>query len=120
MYILCHLNQNQISPNFEPMSLGLILALLLIFLAVAFSLQNAVPITIQFFAWTFEGSLVLVLLTALALGVIISLFASLPSQIKKNRLIVQQHKRITDLEQSLTEHKRSQMRMEHHEPSRLR
>ena len=84
------------------MSFGLIAALLLVFFAVAFSLQNSVPITIQFFAWTFEGSLVLILLTALALGVIISLLASLPSQIKKNRLIVQQQKRIEDLEHSRT------------------
>ena len=91
------------------MSFGLIAALLLVFLAVAFSLQNSVPITIQFFAWTFEGSLVLVLLTALALGVIISLLASLPSQIKKNRLIVQQQKKIEDLEHSMTEPKHSQL-----------
>lgn len=89
------------------MSVGLVLALLIVFLAVAFSLQNNEPITIHFFAWTFEGSLVLVLLTTLALGVIISVLASLPSQIKKNRLIAQQHKTISDLEQSLTEHKRS-------------
>ena len=89
------------------MSFGLILALLIVFLAVAFSLQNHEPITINFFTWTFEGSLVLVLLTTLALGIIISVVASLPSQIKKNRLIAQQHKTISDLEQSIPENKPS-------------
>ena len=89
------------------MSFGLILALLIVFLAVAFSLQNQEPITINFFAWTFEGSLVLVLLTTLALGIIISVLASLPSQLKKNRLIAQQHKTISDLEQSTPEPKPS-------------
>ena len=94
------------------MSLGLVLALIIVFLAVAFSLQNHEPITIQFFAWTFEGSLVLVLLTTLALGVIISVLASLPSQIKKNRLIAQQHKTISDLERLLPEDKRSSVHTE--------
>ena len=89
------------------MSFGLILAVLLVFLAVAFSLQNQEPITINFFVWTFEGSLVLVLLTTLALGIIISVLASLPSQLKKNRLIAQQHKTISDLEQSNPEPKPS-------------
>ena len=87
------------------MSFGLVAALVIVFLAVAFSLQNHEPITIHFFAWTFEGSLVLVLLTTLALGVIISVLASLPSQIKKNRIIAQQHKTISDLERSRPEDK---------------
>ena len=84
------------------MSLALLVALLIVFFAVAFSLQNSVEITIQFFAWTFQGSLVLVLLTTLALGVIISLLATMPSQIKKNRLIAKQNKTIEELEQSLS------------------
>ncbi len=83
------------------MSVALIAALLLVFLAVAFSLQNAGEIIVHFFAWTFQGSLVIILLTTLALGVIISLLASLPSQIKKSRLIAQHQKTITKLEQSL-------------------
>lgn len=91
------------------MSFGLITALILVFLAVAFALQNNEPITIQFFAWTLEGSLVLVLLTTLALGIIISVLASLPSQIKKSRIIAQQQKTIDNLENSLTAHKRSSL-----------
>ena len=91
------------------MSFGLVAALILVFLAVGFALQNNEPITIHFFAWTFEGSLVLVLLTTLALGIIISVLASLPSQIKKSRTIAQQQKTISNLESSLPAHKRSTM-----------
>ena len=91
------------------MLFGLAAALLIVFFAVAFSLQNNEPITILFFAWTFEGSLVLVLLTTLALGIITSVLASLPSQIKKIRIIAQQQKTISNLERSHTAHKRSSL-----------
>ena len=83
------------------MSVGLIAALLLIFFAVAFALQNASEITIHFFAWTFQGSLVIVLLTTLALGVMITLLASLPAQMKKSRMLAQQNKEIEELKQAL-------------------
>jgi uncharacterized integral membrane protein len=86
----------------------LIAILLLLFLVVAFSLQNAQPIIINFFGWTFQGSLVVVLLTALACGVVLSVLASLPSYIKKCRLIAQQQKTIATLERSVAEMKRPQ------------
>lgn len=85
------------------MPFSLIAALIIVFLAVAFSLQNAIPITIQFFKWTFEGSLVLVLLTTLFLGVLIHLLASMPARLKKTRQIAQLQKRIAELEHALTE-----------------
>ena len=79
--------------------------LLVLFFAVAFSLQNSEPIIINFFSWRFQGSLVVVLLTALACGVLLSVIASLPSFIKKSRLIAQQQKTIAQLEQTAAEHK---------------
>ena len=85
---------------------ALITFLLVLFFAVAFSLQNSEPIILNFFSWTFQGSLVVVLLTALACGVILSIIASLPSFIKKSRLIAQQQKTIAKLEQTVTEEKR--------------
>jgi uncharacterized integral membrane protein len=85
----------------------LIVFLLLLFFAVAFSLQNSQLIIINFFAWTFQGSLVVVLLIALALGVVLSVLASLPSFVKKSRLIAQQQKTIATLERSVAELKRS-------------
>ena len=88
----------------------LITFLLVLFFAVAFSLQNSEPIILNFFSWTFQGSLVVVLLTALACGVILSIIASLPSFIRKSRLIAQQQKTIAKLERTVAEH---------NEPSRL-
>lgn len=90
----------------------LITFLLVVFLAVAFSLQNADPIKINFF-WTFEVSLVLVLLTALACGVLLSIIASLPSFFKKSRLIAQQQKTIAQLKQAATEVQLEQTETEH-------
>ena len=81
----------------------LIAFLFLLFFAVAFSLQNAEPIIIHFFGWRFEGSLVIILLTALAFGVMLTVLTSLPSQIKKRRLISKQQKTIADLERRVHE-----------------
>jgi uncharacterized integral membrane protein len=82
---------------------ALIALLLLLFFVVAFSLQNSGPIIITFFAWTFEGSKVVVLLTAMVFGVILSVLASLPSHVKRSRLISQQQKTIANLERSVAE-----------------
>jgi len=89
---------------------ALIAFLLLLFFAVAFSLQNSEPIVINFFAWTFQGSQAVILIMAVALGVALSVLASLPSYIKKSRLIAQQQKTIATLERSVAELK--------HTPSR--
>ncbi len=83
----------------------LITFLLILFFAVAFSLQNSEPIILNFFSWTFQGSLVVVLLTALAFGVMLSIIASVPSFIKKSRLIAQQQKTIAQLERTVAEQK---------------
>jgi len=81
----------------------LLIFLIVLFFAVAFSLQNSEPIKINFFS-TFEASLVVVLLTSLTCGVLLSLIASLPSYIKKSRLIAQQQKTIAKLERLVAEH----------------
>jgi uncharacterized integral membrane protein len=83
----------------------LLIFLLILFFAVAFSLQNSEPIIINFFSWRFHGSLVVVLLTALACGVILTVIASLPSFFKKSRLITQQQKTIDQLKRAAVEHK---------------
>lgn len=91
----------------------LIAFLFLLFFTVAFSLQNAEPIIIHFFGWRFEGSLVIVLLTALAMGVALTVLASLPSQLKKRRLIGRQQKTIAELERKMAEY---QAMAQSHEP----
>ena len=50
--------------------------------SVMFALQNVSIVTVSFFAWQFEGSLALVLLLSLAMGVLISLLLVLPETAK--------------------------------------
>ena len=85
---------------------ALLALLLLLFFAVAFSIQNSEPIILNFFAWTFQGSRAVMMLTALALGIGLTILASLPSYIKKSRLIAKQQKTIATLERSIGELKR--------------
>ncbi len=80
------------------MSFPLIATLVLLFLTVAFSLQNDQPVSITFFKWTFEGSLVLILLTTLCLGIGIHSLASMPARIRKSQKIAELNKRVMELE----------------------
>ncbi len=82
------------------MPLSLIAALIIVFFAVAFSLQNDQTVSITFFQWDFQGSLVLILLTTLFLGMLIHLLASMPARIRKSRQAAQLQKMIAELEQS--------------------
>ncbi len=83
----------------------LIVALVIALLAVIFALQNAVTITISFLAWTVTGSLSLVLLITLAIGVVIGLLVLAPSTIKKSFTVSNHIKRIGALEKELDEQK---------------
>ena len=83
------------------MQLQLIAAIIVAILAVVFALQNTVPITVSFLTWRFESSLALVLLITVALGVIMSLLVSVPSKIKRVKLISSQKKKIQELESGL-------------------
>ena len=80
------------------MPFPLIATLIIVFLTVAFSLQNDQTVSIQFFRWTFEGSLVLVLLTTLCLGIVIHILASMPARIRKSQEIAELNKRVMELE----------------------
>lgn len=80
------------------MPFPLIATLVLLFFTVAFSLQNDQTVSITFFKWTFEGSLVLVLLTTLFLGIVIHILASMPARIRKSKEIAELNKRVMELE----------------------
>lgn len=84
------------------MPFTLIAALVLVFFTVAFSLQNDQPVSVQFFGWTFEGSLVLVLLTTLCLGIVIHILASMPARLRKSQEIAELNKRVMELEEAQT------------------
>ena len=78
----------------------LIATLIIVFLTVAFSLQNDQTVSINFFKWTFEGSLVLVLLTTLCLGIVIHILASMPARIRKSQEIAELNKRVMEFERT--------------------
>ena len=82
------------------MPFPLIATLVIVFFTVAFSLQNDQTVSIQFFGWTFEGSLVLVLLTTLCLGILIHILASMPSRIRKSKEIAELNRRVGELEET--------------------
>ncbi len=50
------------------MQVFLLIALAIALVAVMFALQNIVPVTVAILAWTFEGSLALLLFVALIVG----------------------------------------------------
>jgi uncharacterized integral membrane protein len=63
------------------MIFSLILGIVLGALAVMFALQNTAIVTVRFFSWQYQGSMVLILLLAIATGVLISLLMFLPESI---------------------------------------
>ncbi|MDN5751794.1 MAG: LapA family protein [Nitrosospira sp.] len=64
------------------MHLLLVVGIALAIAVVGFALQNNAPVTVDLALWSFEGSLALVLLLAMGLGVIIAGLMSAPSMIK--------------------------------------
>ena len=68
------------------MHLFLIFGIALAIGVVGFALQNNVPVTVTLALWSFDGSLALMLLLAMGLGVLIAGLMSSPSMIK-NRWI---------------------------------
>ena len=70
----------------------IIFALIIAVVAVIFALQNTAAVTVTFFIWNFHGSLVLVLLGALAVGLLIGLLAALPGLIR-GRVTIGGHKK---------------------------
>jgi uncharacterized integral membrane protein len=83
------------------MQVFFLVALVFALLAVMFALQNIVPVTVAFLAWTFEGSLALVLFVALIVGALVSFLASVPTLLKGRRTVRHLKKQIAALEVAL-------------------
>ncbi len=81
----------------------LILALIVAVVAVIFALQNTIPISVAFMVWRWDQSLALILLIAIAAGVIIGLLTILPSVIRNKIQLSSRKKKIDSLEKSLQE-----------------
>jgi len=83
------------------MTIYLIVALIILIITVIFALQNAVSVTISFLVWEFTGSLSLVLLGTLTVGLLIGWLVLTPSMLKRAFTISTQRKRITALEKEI-------------------
>lgn len=79
------------------MQIFIILALLISIVAVVFALQNTAVVTVSFLLWSFEGSLALVLLGTLLVGVLISLLASTPGLVRGKWNTSRERKKLTTL-----------------------
>lgn len=85
------------------MQLVLILGIVFAIVAVLFALQNNIPVAVTLAVWHFEGSLALVLLLALGLGVLITCLLSSPAVIRRQWLAARLRRRVADLEREAAE-----------------
>ncbi len=88
------------------MLIFVILALLILFFAVIFALQNTATAVVTFLFWKFDGSLALVMLIALGAGLLISFLAYLPNLLRGHWSGRKMRKQVAELEGNLAEHKK--------------
>ena len=85
------------------MQLMLIVGIVFAIGAVLFALQNNVTVAVTLAAWQFEGSLALVLLLALGLGVLIVGLLSSPAVIRGQWTVARLRRQVVDLEKEVAE-----------------
>jgi uncharacterized integral membrane protein len=87
------------------MIFALILALVIAIVMVFFALENPMMVSVSFFGYAVEGSLALIILAAVGIGVVIGLLLMIPGRIKSGLSNARHRKKIGTLEASLDEHK---------------
>jgi uncharacterized integral membrane protein len=87
------------------MRIRLIISLVIVLLAVLFAGQNTQPVTVTFLFWNSKSWLALVLLLALATGVVLGMLVSTPSWAKSLLSERSQRKKIDELETTLAAQK---------------
>jgi lipopolysaccharide assembly protein A len=81
----------------------LIFAIIIAGAAIIFALQNADPVTINFFFWEFSNtSMALVLMITLVIGLLAGMLFVATGIYKRNRVISNQKKRILELEKQIS------------------
>lgn len=80
------------------MQLAILIGLAVTLAAVAFALQNNVPVTVTFLIWRFDSSLPIVLLLAVAAGALIVALLSTPSVLRLQWSVARQRRKINALE----------------------
>ncbi|WP_299491058.1 LapA family protein [Acaryochloris sp. IP29b_bin.137] len=79
------------------MPILVVFALIIAFIAILFALQNAHPIWVSFLVWRFYGSLALILLLTLALGVSIGLLVTVPTILRRGWVSSRQKRQLSQL-----------------------
>lgn len=80
----------------------IIAAIVIAFFAIAFALQNNIQVAINLLIWNYQGSLAIVLLSTLAIGVLIGLLVLLPALIKRGWRVSRAKRQTAELEDQLT------------------
>jgi uncharacterized integral membrane protein len=75
----------------------LILALVLATLVAIFAVQNAQEVSVRFLVWTFQSSVVVVILISLGVGALLAALISLPQSLKSRRRLRESEKRLERL-----------------------
>ncbi len=82
------------------MQLMVIIGIVIAIAGVAFALQNSVPVTVAFMFWSYDGSLAMIVLLALALGAVIIVLVSTPTALRTRWAANRQRKEIESLQQA--------------------
>jgi len=81
------------------MPILIVFALAIALVAILFALQNSWAIPVSFLIWRFNGSLALILLVTLALGVLIGLLVTAPALIKRGWVSSRRKHQLSRLEE---------------------
>jgi uncharacterized integral membrane protein len=90
-----------------------ILALVFAILAVIFAAQNPTIVTITFYGYRVEGSLALLILVSVGIGIIIGALILTPGVIKRSFELRSHRRKMGGLEKSLEEQKDKIAKAEH-------
>jgi uncharacterized integral membrane protein len=83
------------------MRIYLILALILAIIVTIFAVQNNEPVDVSFLTFELDGSLALVLMITLTLGIIIGILVSAPSSLRRRMEIGGLKKNVRQMEKDL-------------------
>jgi len=75
----------------------LILALVLATLVAIFAVQNAQEVNVRFLVWTFQSSVVVVILISLGVGALLAALISLPQMLRARRRFMESERRLERL-----------------------
>ena len=102
------------------MILTLVLALAFAVVAVIFALGNTTEVTVSFLSWQITQSGALIILGAVALGILIGILLMAPGAIKRNLVLVGERKKLKKAVKELDEHKSKISVFEEKEKEELR